>query len=469
MKQTNLIRNLVILFYSLLYLLCQSQNNYNDPENDSQHLIRVFRSSLANEILNVWYPASIDSVNGGFLADFTYCWKPTGPQDKMIVTQARHIWTASKAFDFTRDTFYLDIAKHGFQYLKEKMWDQDFGGFHTLLTSHGEVKQDYTLDNKTAYGNAFAIYALAGYYKVSGDSSALYLAIKTLTWLETHSFDPVHKGYYDKMQRDGNLYFNSNSDLTGIQLKRKQWKDYNSSIHLLEAFTELYTIWPDSILRERTLELLKLVRDTFIDERGFLKMYFESDWTPISYIDSARKVLEANYYYDHISFGHDVETAFLMLEASHTLKIPDDSVTLLKAKKLVDHALKYGWDTKKGGFYDIGYYFDDTSPPAIVSNKKVWWSQAEGLNSLLLMATLFPSEIQYYESFLLQWNYINTYLIDHSYGGWYFEGIDNSPHKKKEPKATIWKINYHNTRALMNCIRLLEEYNRHITAQPVND
>ncbi len=206
------------------------------------------------------------------------------------------------------------------------------------------------------------------------------------------------------------------------------------------------------------MEIFKLVRDSFIDERGFLKMYFEKDWTHVSYSDSARNVLESNYYFDHVSYGHDVETAYLLLEASHALNLSDDTTTLKIAKKLVDHALTYGWDAKRGGFYDMGYYFPANEKPVVVSNTKVWWTQAEGLNSLLLMATIFPDEPKYYKNFLLQWNYINNYLIDHKYGEWYFEGTDNSPMKKNAPKATIWKVSYHNARALMNCIRMLDEY-----------
>src|SRR3712207_5570210 len=54
-------------------------------------------NSLQKELLSKWYPQAIDTAWGGFLSAFTYDFKPTGPQDKMIVSQARHTWTNAKA------------------------------------------------------------------------------------------------------------------------------------------------------------------------------------------------------------------------------------------------------------------------------------------------------------------------------------------------------------------------------------
>ena len=144
-----------------------------------------------------------------------------------------------------------------------------------------------------------------------------------------------------------------------------------------------------------------------------------------------------------------------MLEASHVLEIEADIKTLSCARTMVDHALENGWDDSKGGFYEAGYYFNDTDDISIIDDAKIWWVQAEGLNALLLMAKLFPEENKYYKAFRKQWEYIIKYLVDHKYGGWFEEGLDNSPDKLKACKAYDWKINYHNARALMNCIKML--------------
>ena len=60
-------------------------------------LANQMENSIETELLNKWYPQCVDSVYGGFLSTFTYDFKPTGSQDKFIVTQARHTWTTAKA------------------------------------------------------------------------------------------------------------------------------------------------------------------------------------------------------------------------------------------------------------------------------------------------------------------------------------------------------------------------------------
>ena len=53
------------------------------------------------------------------------------------------------------------------------------------------------------------------------------------------------------------------------------------------------------------------------------------------------------------------------------------------------------------------------------------------------------------------WKYIQTYLIDHEWGDWYEEGLDNRPERKKALKGHIWKATYHQLRALTNCVQRL--------------
>ena len=143
-----------------------------------------------------------------------------------------------------------------------------------------------------------------------------------------------------------------------------------------------------------------------------------------------------------------------MLEASAVLGSPNDAATLRVAKKMVDHALAYGWDAARGGFYDGGYYLPGDNRPTIVRDTKEWWSQAEALNSLLMMSELFPGDDhQYYEKFCLQWEYCKKYVIDAERGGWYWGGADILPANRQSAKGSVWKCNYHTSRALINCIK----------------
>ncbi|MGH7237593.1 MAG: AGE family epimerase/isomerase, partial [Candidatus Saccharimonadales bacterium] len=209
-------------------------------------------------------------------------------------------------------------------------------------------------------------------------------------------------------------------------------------------------------VRVRLLEMLHLVRDVITDKNGDLRMFFLPDWTPVSYRDSSYAVIMKHHNIDYVSYGHNIETAYLMLEASDLLGLKHDTLTNRVAKKMVDDALKNGWDNKTGGFYDQGYYFKDKPGITIIADTKNWWAQAEGLNSLLLMADKYPNDTMHYEKkFEQQWQYVQTYLIDHKYGGWYQGGLDKQPGWKMALKGQIWKGSYHTFRALINCTNRL--------------
>jgi mannobiose 2-epimerase len=210
------------------------------------------------------------------------------------------------------------------------------------------------------------------------------------------------------------------------------------------------------LVRDRLQEMLLLIRDKMVTPKGYLVLFFTPDWKPISYRDSSKEVILQHRYLNHVSFGHDVETAYLMLEASHALGLKNDTKTLTVAKRMLDHSLENGWDNELGGFYDEGYYFKDSSKISIIKDSKNWWAQAEGLNTLLLMADKFPNDrLQYYDHFKKLWNYVQTYIIDHDYGDWYEEGLDKEPERKTALKGHIWKATYHQSRSMFNCIKRL--------------
>lgn len=301
---------------------------------------------------------------------------------------------------------------------------------------------------KDAYGNAFAIYGLSAYARQTNDTSALALAKKAFLWLDKHSYDPRYGGYFQFLKADGTPL------KEGYQGTPP--KDQNSSIHLLEAFTELYRVWPDPVVKERLLMMLSVIRDKIIQPKGYLQLFVNQDLSPFSLREAPERIRAKRWSNDHISYGHDVETAYLMLEASEVAGLKEDTLTLRIAKKMVDHALASGWDKTVGGFYDAGYYFKGQDTVTIIRDTKNWWAQAEGLNTLLLMSELFPNDKNNYKAlFLKEWEYINTYLIDHEHGDWYPHGVDKQPGEKYAMKAQIWKCNYHTSRSMMNCLKRL--------------
>src|SRR5262245_48478993 len=91
--------------------------------------------SIHDDLLNRWYPQAIDTLYGGFLTTFTYDFNPTEPQNKFIVTQARHTWSnALASMLYPKEKHFLAGARHGFTFLQQVMWDSVYGGFNSLVT-----------------------------------------------------------------------------------------------------------------------------------------------------------------------------------------------------------------------------------------------------------------------------------------------------------------------------------------------
>ena len=415
-------------------------------------------TALTAQHLHRWFPACLDTVYGGFLTSFTHDWKAEGNQDKWIVIQARQTWTAATAAEFfPQDPRYREAAEYGYRFLKDFMWDDRYGGFFQARTRDGRVYGNSGYgDEKRAYGTAFAIYGLAAYARLTGDPGAVDLAARTFRWLETFSHDPVHGGYFEHMRRDGSVFRRGDPDSKAWDIIGFGLKDQNSSIHLLEAFTELVRVWPDSLLKARLREMLVLIRDRIATPRGCMHLYFEPDWTPVSLRDSSEAVRKKLLFLDHVSFGHDIETAFLLTEASQVLGCADDAETWRKARVMADHTLEKGFDPAIGGIYNAGYYSGDPERCAIVDSAKHWWVQAEGLHTLLLMSKRWPDDARYRDTFLKMWSYIDQYIIDWENGGWFSEGLDTAPGIRGAPKGHHWKAAYHDGRAMMACLKILD-------------
>ena len=287
---------------------------------------------------------------------------------------------------------------------------------------------------KHAYGIAFAIYAACANYQATRDPRALDLARRAFSWLDAHAHDPKNGGYYEAFRRDGTPILQvpaapaSATDFIGT---RYGFKSMNTHIHLLEALSQLLQVWPTPLVRSRTSELFFLVRDRInVPSVGAQNQYFTPAWHPIPAEDS---------------YGHDIETAYLLIEAAHVLK-KDDATTWNVARRLVDHTLEFGFDEEHGGVFDHGGTF---SGP--VSDDKVWWVQAEGLNAMLLMHERFGAQTpRYWDAFVKQWNFIRTYQIDAENGGWRSAVKRNGDAMPDQHKSDRWTEGYHQGRALLN-------------------
>ena len=445
----------VITFFSLAF----SCSVVKEKTEVSPYLSMAdtLEKSLYNDIIDLWYPRIIDLEHGGYLTNFSYNWEQLPNQHKYLVYQARHIWTLSMLYkNYPDQREFIDYASHGFKFLTGKMWDEEEGGYYLAVDRSG-IALEENIHEKRIYGQAFAMYGLAEYYSASKEPAALEWAKKSFQWIEENAHDPVNGGYFEFLHRDGSPVLSSDEYQTGLNDRIVVGlKDYNSSIHILEALTSLYHVWPDELVRERLDEMFHVVRDIMVTDPGYLLLYFTADWTPVTGSTLDEIAGENLWFSSHVTFGHDIETSYLLYEAAEALGNHEERTTKV-IKQLTDHTLQKGWDEENGGIYDKGKYFK-TDSMVIIDEKKAWWGEIEAFNSMLLLHSLYPDdEMDYYGYFLKQWEFLKNYQIDHEYGGWYNGALDTNPKSKTANKAHPWKTTYHNSRGMMNCINILRK------------
>jgi cellobiose epimerase len=392
-------------------------------------------ATLDRDVLGVWFPRTLDNEHGGFRSNFSRNWKPFGQESEFSVFQGRMTWVASQVVQRRPEMKqqFLPYVTHGIDYLVGTLWDKEKGGFYWGLSEAGEISPFYT-DAKQLYGMSFAIYGLASAYQATKDPRALEYAQKGFRWMEEHAHDNKNGGYFEYLTRDGHPIEGHPEtgivELMPVSRFPVGYKSMNTHIHLLESFTQLYEVWKDEVLRQRMEELLAIIRDKVCVDPGAMSLYFTNSWQPFP---------------DHDSYGHDVEAAYLMLEAEDVLGKGHDPRTERMARMLVDHSLHYGWDGKLGGFYQ-----DGTTMGEPERKTKEWWVEFEGLNALLLMHERYGKHTDvYFKAFQLQWDFIQKYQIDSEFHGVYeLVGVDGKA--TEDVKGLIWKAAYHDGRALLN-------------------
>jgi len=404
-------------------------------KRDYLQIAEEVEAMLRADVIEVWFPRCVNWQSGGFHSAFTREWKPDTGEGKFSVFQARMVWVASQLARRRPELQkqFLPVVKHGVKFLMDVLWDDRSGGFFWGVSDGNELSDFYT-DGKHLYGMSFCLFGLAAAYATTQDELALKLAKETFRWIEANAHDSQNSGYHEWLTRSGQLV-KGNPDAAVVEEVPVAafpvgCKSMNTHLHMLEAYTELYRVWPDPVLRRRVEELLTVMRDRIALAPGASNLYFTEDWRPLPQNDS---------------YGHDVEAAYLMLEAEEVCGFPKCKATERMARLLVDHALFYGWDEERGGFFQAG-----AATAKAEDRRKEWWVQFEGLNSLLLMHERHGRESsRYFEAFQKQWNFGCQYLRDPEFHGVYeMLGEDSRPISSL--KGRIWKCAYHDTRALLN-------------------
>ena len=200
---------------------------------------------LALKIADFWIANGFDKANGGIYGYHDIHGNPKNSADKGLIQQARHLWFFStlrkENFNNPSSLHVLDEICHNiYSFIVTKFYDKEGHFFRFMVNFDGTQIKD---NRKQFYANAFAIYGISQYGMTFPERSikAKEYALNCFNAIVKKGFDSDFGGY-DQSQ-----------DPWYFSLKERQenvTKDYNTHLHILEAFTTLYLFTKDQEVKK---------------------------------------------------------------------------------------------------------------------------------------------------------------------------------------------------------------------------
>jgi len=400
----------------------------------ANHLVSRTETDLLENLLPYWMKMAPDPEGSGFVGRVgpAEMIDPDAPRGALLTS--RILWTFSAAHFRWPEGGFREMADRAYADLIGRFWDGAHGGLFWSIAADGRPLNS----DKNIYGQAFGIYALTEYHRAFGQRESMERAIELYRLVDGNARDRRHGGFHELFAADWNRKPAGGEAVTGAG---QGVKSQNTHLHLMEAFTNLMEIWPAPELREAQREVVNLMLNRVLDgEQRHLHLFFDDAWRPVS---------------TGVSYGHDIEAAWLMQQAAEKLK---DGAMIEIARNA---AVEIARATLAEGLDVDGSLFYGGEPDGPTNRVKAWWPQAEGVVGFL-NAWQVSGDEGFLEVANRLWTFIEERLIDRENGGW-FHSI--SPDGKVLPKEKIglWTCPYHNARVGMEVIDRLGGDRRRIT------
>jgi len=391
-------------------------------------LKQELKEELTHNILPFWMEKMVDEHQGGYYGQITGKNVLVPNARKGGILNAGILWSFSAAALHFQNQLYIEYAKRAKDFVFEHFFDTENGGTYWMLHADGKPADT----KKQIYGQAFFIYALAEYYRVSPDSASLDKAIDLFRLIEKYSFDTKKNGYFEVFSQEWKLLENLPSNQNDPNVK----KSLKTHLHILEAYTNLYRIWKGETLKKQLKNLIELFLEKIINqETHHLDLFFDENWVSKSTLHS---------------YGHDIEASWLLYEAAVVL---DDTGLI---KKVIAASLKIA-DAASEGIQPNGAIAKENNfSTGRVDTYCNWWSQAEAMLGFYNAYILSRKE-SYAEKTLLIWEFTNRFIVDNKAGEWHGSvSIDGKTDDRRD-KAGFWKSPYHNCRMCLELMKRIHE------------
>ena len=395
--------------------------NKSDFKNQLLH-------ELEDNILPFWINHVVDKENGGFYGAITNDLEIHNEKPRSAILCARILWTYAIAYRRLRKEEYIAMARWAYDYLTQVFWDQEYGGLYWEVDARGHPVSD----RKHHYAQAFGIYGLTEYYKITKEQKSLQLAQNLFHLLEQHAFDTNYQGYFEGSTRAW-------KPLTDTQLSEREIdcsKSMNTMLHILEAYTNLLRVWKDDKLKNQHCALIHVFQKRILDSHtGHFKLFFDNQLNSLSEL---------------ISFGHDIEGSWLLWEAA---EMQGDRKL---SESIREVAIHIATAVYQEGTDEDGSLVYEADSHGWTDTCKSWWAQAEAMVGFY-NAYQLSGQVQFEQAALRCWSYIQDKVVDKVNGDWFKELHRDGTPDNSRFKVSPWDCPYHHSRACLEMISRLDD------------
>lgn len=397
----------------------------------NDEMIQIIKSEMDKEFKTHMIPFwknMIDEKKGGYYGLLDQGLNLDVNAEKGCILNSRILWFFSNAYVTLKDESMLKYARHSYEFLKNAFLDKEDGGVYWSVTSDGQPLDE----TKHTYCQAFAIYGLSSYYKACKDEMALNLAYQLFGIVEHRCRDAG--GYLESFDRKFNPASNEKLSENGVMAERTM----NTLLHVMEAYTELYLVLPDekrsNVVKEKLIEILNIFRDKVYDPaKRRLEVFFDKEY---------------NSLIDLYSFGHDIESAWLIDRTVDVLGYKDTDLDMADITSVLTENV-----------YQCAY--NGSSMPAEaedgrVLEDRIWWVECESVVGFVNGYNKDNSKTEYLSAAYNIWQFIKENIVDKRAGSEWFWGVDiNGKPMENQDIADPWKCPYHNGRMYFEILNRL--------------
>ena len=387
-----------------------------------------FLRGHVRDTMAFYHPRCIDPA-GGFFQYFRDDGSIYDRSHRHLVSSTRFVFNYAMAAREFGNTAYLDVVRHGLDYLEEVHRNPRSNGY--AWTIRDRKPEDRT---NHAYGVAFVLLAFASARK-AGIAEAAAGMDRTWNLLEQRFWDA-----------DAGLY----RDEADVDWRFSPYRGQNANMHMCEAMLAAFEASGERRYLDRALVLADhMTRRQAASTGGLVWEHYDAGWN----VDWDYNRDNPKHLFRPWGFqpGHQTEWAKLLVMLGRHV---DADWLLPTARHLFDTAVARAWDNEYGG---LCYGFAPDGPRGdgkVCDDDKYFWVQAESLAAAALLAERTGDDA-YGSWYDRLWTYAWEHFVDHEYGAWY-RILDRRNRKYSNEKSPAGKTDYHTMGAcyeVLNVVR----------------